>query len=123
MYKIETKGYDTPQKMVITKDYLLPKIYSMLNFKPEDVTLTDDIINHIITSYTGTEKGVRNLKRSLEILFTKLNLYRLTNGSVDESIQKNLKMKEVQFPYTVTRECIENFIKQKEWEPFMNLYT
>jgi ATP-dependent Lon protease len=95
----------------------------MLNFKPEDVTLTDDIINHIITSYTGTEKGVRNLKRSLEILFTKLNLYRLTNGSVDESIQKNLKMKEVQFPYTVTRECIENFIKQKEWEPFMNLYT
>ena len=123
MYKIETKGYDTPQKMVITKDYLLPKIYSMLNFKSEDVTLTDDIINHIITSYTGTEKGVRNLKRSLEILFTKLNLYRLTNGSVDESIQKNLKMKEVQFPYTVTRECIENFIKQKEWEPFMNLYT
>ena len=124
MYKIETKGYDGPQKLVITKDYLLPNIRKMINFKPEDIVLDDDAINYIISQYTDSEKGVRNLKRCLEILYTKLNLYRLTNGNIDESIQKNLKLKEVSFPYTVTRECIETLIKPKEMnQAMLSLYS
>lgn len=124
MYKIETKGYDTPEKKVITKDYLLPTIHSMINFKPEDITLSDEVIEYIISTYTESEKGVRNLKRCLEILHTKLNLYRLTNGSIDENIQKNMKLENVSFPYTVTRECIEKLIKPKEVNPaLMSLYT
>jgi ATP-dependent Lon protease len=124
MYKIETKGYDGPQKLVITKDYLLPNIRKMINFKSEDIILDDEAINYIISQYTDNEKGVRNLKRCLEILYTKLNLYRLTNGNIDESIQKNLKLKKVSFPYTVTRECIETLIKPKEMNHAMfSLYS
>ncbi len=96
----------------------------MINFKTEDIVLDDEAINYIISTYTENEKGVRNLKRCLEILHTKLNLYRLTNGSIDESIQKNLKLKNVSFPYTVTRECIENLIKPKEINPALfSLYS
>ena len=96
----------------------------MINFKPEDITLSDEVIEYIISTYTENEKGVRNLKRCLEILHTKLNLYRLTNGSIDENIQKNMKLENVSFPYTVTRECIEKLIKPKEVNPaLMSLYT
>ena len=124
MYKIETKGYDANQKLVITKDYLLPNIRSMINFKEDEVVLHDDIINYIISTYTEGEKGVRNLKRCLEILYTKLNLYRLTDGNIDESILNNLKLKNVSFPYTVSRECVESLIKRNEINPaLMSMYT
>ena len=124
MYKIETKGYDGKEKLVITKDYLLPNIRSMICFNSEDIIINDDVIEHIITTHTDSEKGVRNLKRCLEILHTKLNLYRLTNGKIDENIKKNLKLKEVSFPYTVTKECIEKLIKSKDInQAVFSLYT
>ena len=37
----------------------------------------NEVINNIIDKYTNNEKGVRNLKRCLEIIYSKLNLYRL----------------------------------------------
>ena len=56
MYKIETKGYDGPQKLVITKDYLLPNIRKMINFKSEDIIIDDEAITYIISQYTDSER-------------------------------------------------------------------
>ena len=72
MYKIHTKGYDSKEKTVIARDYLLPSVQKQINFKADDIEISDDVINHIITSYTEQEKGVRNLKRCLEILAYKI---------------------------------------------------
>ena len=65
------------QKCVIAKDYLIPKIEKNVNFNKGDVILSDEVIVHIVDTLTDKEKGVRNLKRCLEIIYTKLNLYRL----------------------------------------------
>ena len=81
MYKIQTNGYDTKDKINIVNDYLLPKIIDQVKFNKEDIIISNDIITHIINTYTNEEKGVRNLKRCIEILYTKLNLYRLTKGN------------------------------------------
>ena len=53
------------------------KIREQIKFTQEDIVLSDDVIGYIVENYTHKEKGVRNLKRCLEIIYTKLNLYRL----------------------------------------------
>ena len=65
MYRIQTKGYDTKEKMIITRKHLLPKIREQVNFKEDEVVIPDDTLNYIITDekFSKAEQGVRNLKR------------------------------------------------------------
>jgi ATP-dependent Lon protease len=70
MYRIQTKGYDTKEKITIAKDYLLPKIREQVSFKTEDIVIPDETLHYIISTphLTKGESGVRNLKRCLEII-------------------------------------------------------
>ena len=54
--------------------------------------------------YTGDEKGVRNMKRCLEIIFTKLNLFRLMKP--DSKLFDKEQDIEVEFPMTITKEIV-----------------
>jgi ATP-dependent Lon protease len=114
MYRIQTKGYDTKEKITIARDYLLPKIREQVNFKAEDIIVPDDTLQYIISTphLTKNESGVRNLKRCLEIIYTKLNLYRLVKPG-NSMFEKDLGVK-VQFPITITRKEIDVFIKNNE---------
>ena len=78
MYKIETTGYSIQDKLVIAKKFLIPKVIKELN-SCIDINLTDENIKFIINNFTNNEKGVRNLKRCLETVYHKLNLYNLIN--------------------------------------------
>jgi len=116
MYVIQTKGYDTKEKMIIAKKYLLPKICQQVKFKQEDIILTDEILNYIITDprLTQKEDGVRNLKRCLEIIYTKLNLYRVMNKS-NKFFQKYKDIpKDIEFPVEVSRRHLDLLIKNNE---------
>ena len=77
MHCIMTKGYDLSQKSIIAKDYLLPTIREQVRFNETDIIIPPETVEHIINTHTHKEDGVRNLKRCLEIIHTKLNLYRL----------------------------------------------
>jgi ATP-dependent Lon protease len=112
MYRIQTKGYDVKQKTIIAKNYLIPKIKEQVKFKEEDIVICDDVIKHIIEKYTDGEQGVRNLKRCLEIIHTKLNLYRLMKPETN-LFEKDMKLKIV-FPVSVTNEIVDNMIKITE---------
>ena len=114
MYCIQTKGYERDEKITIARKYLLPKIREQINFKEEDVIIPDETISYIISNsaLTKSEDGVRNLKRCLEIIHTKLNLFRLTKPGV-KLFDEELKL-DVTFPYTVTREVVDILIKNKE---------
>lgn len=111
MYKISIKGYDVKEKIVIAKKYLLPKIYEQINFKKEDIIIHDDMIKYIIENYTDTEDGVRNLKRCLEIIFTKLNLFRLMKPG-ENLFEEDLSIK-IEFPLSVTEKILKELIKNK----------
>ena len=58
------------------------------------------------------EKGVRNFKRALEIIYTKLNLYRLMDE--DTSLFEGQKTFKVSFPHTVTIDNVKAFIKKND---------
>ena len=114
MYRIETKGYDSKQKMIIARQFLLPKIREQVCFGQDDVVIPDETLQYIISSeyLTHKEEGVRNLKRCLEIIHTKLNLFRLMKPETN-LFSKELDI-EVKFPITVTVKLIESFIKNEE---------
>ena len=109
MYRIETKGYDTKQKVVIARDYLIPKIERNVNFDKGQIIIPQDTIEHLIGNSTENEKGVRNLKRCLEIIYTKLNLYRLMKP--DSTLFNKEKALKVEFPFTVKKDIIDKLIK------------
>jgi ATP-dependent Lon protease len=114
MYRIQTKGYDAKEKVTIARDYLLPKIREQVNFKAEDVIIPDETIQYIVsnTALTKNEDGVRNLKRCLEIIYTKLNLFRLVKPDT-KIFGKDIDIK-VTFPITVTKKEVDIFIKNEE---------
>ena len=112
MYKIQTKGYEKVDKRIISKDYLVPKIIQQVNFKDDDIVIPEETVDYIVENYTEDEKGVRNLKRCLEIIYTKLNLYRLMKPG-SKLFEDELTLK-VEFPMTVTPDVIRKLIKQED---------
>jgi ATP-dependent Lon protease len=99
--------------MIIAKDYLLPKIREQVGFNDE-LTISDEAIDYIITTpaLTMKEDGVRNLKRCLEVVHTKLNLFRLINPENNSNLL-DTKI-DVQFPFTVLKEHIDSIIKKND---------
>jgi len=109
MYRIQTKGYDLKQKTVIGNDYLLPRIREQVKFESSEVIIPDETIRHIIDNHCNKEAGVRNLKRCLEIIHTKLNLYRLMKPG-SNLFEEEMSLK-VTFPFTVTKDIVDKLIK------------
>jgi len=125
MYRIQTKGYEAKEKVTIAKNYMLPKIREQVNFQEGDIIIPDDVIQYIAGSQSLTkgESGVRNLKRCLEIIHTKLNLFRLMKPG-DNMFMKEIDI-EVKFPFTVTRQLVDKFVKSDEPQnqTFLSMYT
>ena len=111
MYCIKTKGYDKKEKTIIARDYLIPAIEKNVNFKKGDIEISEEIVHYLIDNYTKGEKGVRNLKRCLEIIFTKLNLFRLMKPDTKLFDDDVMTMK-VEFPFKVKQEMVGKLIKK-----------
>ena len=122
MYRIKTKGYSGKEKTVIANNYLLPKIKEQVKFNDGDIIIPDDILSYINETHCHKEDGVRNMKRCLEIIYTKLNLYRLMkpNSNLFEG-EMSLK---VEFPLKVTKDIVDKLIKKESdgLETWRSLY-
>ena len=121
MYRIQTKGYDKKQKTIIANQYLLPKIQEQVKFAPGDICISDDVLHYIIEHYCEKEDGVRNQKRCLEIIYTKLNLYRLMRPG--SSLFDSEMALEVSFPFQVTKPIVDKLIKLNKEDQFKSMYV
>lgn len=130
MYRIHTQGYDLKQKQIIAQDYLMPAIRDNIKFAPEQVVIDGDVIDYINTKHVENEKGVRNMKRCLEIIYTKLNLYRFIdsdsaffNSQGTEVESENKKKKKIEFPLTLTKEIVDKLLDRTQTQDhFHHLY-
>ena len=120
MTVINTDGFDTKEKKKIANEYLLPEIYREYNIKPEDITFSDEIINSIIELYTGEEKGVRNLKRCLYNIVSKINIWTMIADSEKKDIPFDLKT--IEYPYKVTDETCNTLLKSKKKNSMSHMY-
>jgi ATP-dependent Lon protease len=108
MYRIITKGYNNQDKQVISNKYILPSILKSINFEENDIIINNDVMDYINQNLTENEKGVRNMKRCIETICSKLNLIRLSKNP-------NLIGKDIDIifetPYTVTINDVHKLIK------------
>jgi hypothetical protein len=72
---IKVDGFDNKEKLVIAKNYLVPIELKNYNFQ---VIFSDENLRYIINKLND-EKGVRNLKRVIEIIMRKINVLRFYN--------------------------------------------
>ena len=89
----------TKDKISIMKDFLVPEILDNLGYKKGDILISDEDIIHLIDSYTY-EAGVRKLKEKLVEILRVINLERLYG-------------EDIQMPYKLTREKIEEILSSK----------
>jgi ATP-dependent Lon protease len=108
MIVIDLKGYDLQQKTVIAENYLLPIALDDVNLT-DKVNISKDILTNVIQNYASEEKGVRELKRSIEQITQKINMLRLYNDPTLPYHIRNFTL-----PFDVKEEHVKLFIKRKE---------
>ena len=116
---IDLKGYDLAQKTVIAEQYLLPIALNEVNLM-DKIGISREIITNIIQEYANEEKGVRELKRSIEQITQKINMLRMYN-----SPELPFYIRDFQLPFIVKKDHIKLFIKKKEKgdAPPFGMYT
>ncbi len=102
MEVIELGSYTDEEKLMITKNHLIPNQQKKHGLKKTQLRITDDAIREIITCYTR-ESGVRNLERNIAKICRRADVQLL-----DDEKQKRI---------TVTGSNIENFLGQRKFLP------
>ena len=110
MYVIHTKGFKIEDKLKICRDFLIPEIFKTFVFETTDILFTDQIIQYIISNHTSNEEGVRNLKRCIESIVSKINIHILSNGDSDLSF----KLTDIQIPFSLTIDHINELLKESQ---------
>lgn len=121
MFKIETAGYSTAEKIVIAESHLIPSVCADVNFKPGDVVFPRETLTFMIENYTGDEKGVRNLKRCVETVVSKLNLYRIMRSETKQITGDAVDLT-VTFPYSVPISAATAFLKSLKQPAYTHMY-
>ena len=70
MEVIRFDGYTTAEKMAIARGYLWPRQLERNGLKPDEVSISDELLQTVVTEYTR-EAGVRQLERELGTLLRK----------------------------------------------------
>jgi len=102
---IRVKGYKLIDKLIISKNYLIPSLLKQIGLDDINIEFNDKILEYIIDNYTN-EGGVRKFKEILNDIFLEINLRKLENSKINgKKIKDKLK---------ITTELLENdFLKKK----------
>jgi len=113
MQVIRTKGFTTKDKINIVNDYLLKQINENYN-SVDKVIFDNDIITYIIENYTEKEEGVRNLKRCLENIISKINMFDMLYDEKNKKseIELPFDFEDFKLPYKLTNKDIDNLLNK-----------
>ena len=113
MYVINTKGFKTNDKIHITNDYLLPELLKTYKYH-DNISFDNKTIEYIIDNFTQKEEGVRNLKRCLETIVSKVNMYELLYDDINKccSIDLDYKLNDFCIPYIVKKDDLDILLKK-----------
>ncbi len=96
---IDTKAYTLNDKLHIIQEYMLPTILKEVGFDKNEIILNEDIITHLINTYTN-EAGVRKIKEKIVEIVRDINL-------------KCIHDVNTLLPITITKEYCDELFKNK----------
>src|SRR4051794_28647839 len=84
MEVIRFDGYTVAEKTAIARDYLWPRQRERNGLRDDEVTVTDDVLQLVVSEYTR-EAGVRNLERELGTVLRK-TATRIASATVETPV-------------------------------------
>jgi len=109
MYNIKVNGFSMKEKLLIAENYLIVGALKDAGLF-EKVSITKEVLQHIVENFTGGEAGVRELKRCIQTIVSKINLLRFYNNPK----QVPFSIKDFLLPFTVKKDHTELFLKKKD---------
>jgi len=94
MEVINVESYSVHDKLKIAKQFLIKIVLKEFNIENESIILSDESLIYLIEEYTY-EAGVRNLKRKIESIYSKINIDRIYKNGLFKSIDKISKENQV----------------------------
>lgn len=109
MYNIKVGGFNLKEKQVIAEQYLIEQTLKDIGLF-EKLSISKDVIQHVIEDYTGDEKGVRELKRCIHTIMSKLNMLRFYN----DPKKVPFAIPEFSLPFILKKEHIKLLLKKPD---------
>src|SRR3954467_55694 len=98
---VEFAGYTEREKQEIARKYLIPRQFSENGVSPEQLTITDEALTEVITSYTR-ESGVRQLEREI--------------GRLARKVARKIAAQEVE-QITIDRDMVDDLLGRPKVHP------
>ena len=118
MMVVNLQGYSAKEKLAISENFIVPQALKEVNLD-EKVSISKEVIQHVIENYAKEESGVRELKRSIEQITQKVNMLRIFNTK-----DLPFHIPNFQLPFVVKKEHVEMFLKKKAVnDSISHLYT
>ena len=101
MEVVEFAGYTEREKREIARKYLIPRQFTENGVSPDQLTITDEALSEVITSYTR-ESGVRQLEREI--------------GRLARKVARKIATREVE-RITIDREMVDDLLGRPKVHP------
>jgi ATP-dependent Lon protease len=101
MEVVDFAGYTEREKREIARKYLIPRQFTENGVSPEQLSVTDEALSEVITSYTR-ESGVRQLEREI--------------GRLARKVARKIAAREVE-QVTVDREMVDDLLGRPKVHP------
>lgn len=107
MVVINLQGYSAKEKLAIAENFIVPGALREVNLD-EKVSISKEVLQHIIEEYAKEEAGVRELKRCVEQIAQKVNMLRIFNSK-----DLPFHIPDFHLPFVVKKEHVALFLKKK----------
>ena len=116
LINIKIDGFKIEDKLEISKNYLIPESIEKLGFNKEDIQIDDEEIKYIIENFTD-EQGVRSLKKHLDSIYSKINVFIITDNK--EILPYDLG--DFNIPYKIEKKTIDILLKNDKSDDDVSL--
>ena len=108
---IKMDGFKLQDKINIIEKHLLPDLCKEYNLNPLDIKFDKNVLQYLISCYTQ-EKGVRQIKKIIDCILSKVNMIVMCNSKKITKQFFNI-YKKITLPITITREFVDKLVPKK----------